>query len=57
MTDPIDPNNSGLQRNDELSGYRIQDIISLKEMDGTFYQLIHSATGARHGGGPPGGDH
>ncbi len=48
MTTPIDPNNEGLQVNGEYSGYRIEDIIRLKEIDGFLYKLIHLGTGARH---------
>ncbi len=48
MSDPKDPNNSGLAVNDEIHGYRIQKILYLKEIDATMYLLNHLATGARH---------
>jgi presequence protease len=43
-----DSNNPGLQVGQEISGYRIRRISSLKEIGAVFYLLEHAATGARH---------
>jgi presequence protease len=48
MNNPMDPNNSGLQINQEIKGYRIQSIHALEQIEGFLYQLIHTGTGARH---------
>ncbi len=48
MTAQIDPNNKGLKVNDHILGYRIQNIVELKEINGFLYRLVHLATGARH---------
>lgn len=44
----MDPNNKGLQVDQEISGYRIQSMHPLKHIDGVLYQLLHMGTGARH---------
>ncbi len=48
MTLPSDPNNPGLKAGDTLSGYRIERITRLPELDALVYRLAHPATGARH---------
>ena len=48
MTDNHDPNNSGLNIQDEIFGYRIENIIPLKEINAHCYRLTHMGTGARH---------
>ncbi len=48
MTLPSDPNNPGLKIGDTLSGYRIDRITHLPELDAVCYRLAHIATGARH---------
>jgi presequence protease len=48
MTDHKDPNNTGLNIQDEIFGYRIENIIPLKEINAHCYRLTHMDTGARH---------
>ena len=48
MTKLKDPNNPGLHIQDEISGYRVENIIPLKEINAHCYRLAHLATGARH---------
>ena len=48
MTDHNDPNNTGLNIQDEIFGYRIENIIALNEINAHCYRLTHMATGARH---------
>jgi presequence protease len=48
MTGQKDPYNADLQIQDEIFGYRIENIIPLKEINGHCYRLTHMATGARH---------
>ena len=48
MTEHKDPNNADLHIQDEIFGYRIENIIPLKEINAHCYRLIHMATGARH---------
>jgi Zn-dependent M16 (insulinase) family peptidase len=48
MTEQKDPNNADLHVQDEIFGYRIENIIPLKEINAHCYRLTHLATGARH---------
>jgi presequence protease len=48
MTDRKDPNNPDLNIHDEISGYRIDNITPLNEINAFFYRLTHKTTGARH---------
>jgi presequence protease len=48
MTDLKDPNNTDLKIQDEVSGYRIENITPLNEINAYCYRLTHRATGARH---------
>ncbi|MFP4194233.1 MAG: insulinase family protein [Desulfobacterales bacterium] len=43
-----DPANPGLKSGDRISGYRIEKILKLPEMDAVFYELTHLPTGAAH---------
>lgn len=45
---PNDPNNSGFNEGDRISGYRIKRIAPLQQENFFFYELIHEFTGARH---------
>ena len=48
MDRPVDINNPDLNENDSICGYRIKRIAELREISSFFYELIHTATGARH---------
>ena len=48
MNTITDTNNPGLKTGDRIDQYRINRIVSLKEISSVFYELEHLATGARH---------
>ena len=48
MTAIIDPRNKGLAVDTERFGYRIEEILALKEINALLYKLVHLDTGARH---------
>jgi Zn-dependent M16 (insulinase) family peptidase len=48
MSTYVDSHNSGLSLGDSIYGYRIHRIVELEEIHSIFYELEHSATGARH---------
>jgi Zn-dependent M16 (insulinase) family peptidase len=48
MGEAVDQNNKGLETGERISGYVIRRIVELKETHSFFYELEHSATGARH---------
>ncbi|MCF8096132.1 MAG: insulinase family protein, partial [Desulfobacteraceae bacterium] len=48
MQEIDDPRNPGLKAGDMISGYRIEKIQELPEINGFFYELIHPSTGASH---------
>ena len=43
-----DCNNEGIYAGDVISGYIVRRVVPLKEIKSFFYELEHSATGARH---------
>ncbi len=48
MSNDMDSNNKGLDVNQKISGYQIQSIHALPQIEGFLYQLIHGGTGAHH---------
>jgi Zn-dependent M16 (insulinase) family peptidase len=44
----MDPQNPNLKTGDHLSGYEIVNIVELPEIRAFYYELAHSASGARH---------
>jgi hypothetical protein len=48
MGKAVDQNNKGLKAGAHISGYVVRRTIVLKETHSFFYELEHSATGARH---------
>ncbi len=48
MNSSLDTNNTGINEGDNISGYLVKRVVSLKEIKSFFYELEHAATGARH---------
>jgi Zn-dependent M16 (insulinase) family peptidase len=48
MNKQNDRNNEGVCAEDVISGYIVRRVVPLKEIKSFFYELEHSATGARH---------
>lgn len=48
MTIPNDPNNNDIALNQNIHGYRVENIIPLDEINAVLYRLVHEETGARH---------
>jgi len=48
MTELADPYNPSLKEGDQLHGYRVENIVPLKEIHAVCYRLTHLATRARH---------
>ena len=48
MGKAVDPNNKGLKAGARILGYIVRATVELKETHSFFYELEHTATGARH---------
>ena len=48
MNTIVDPRNEGLNPDSSIYGYQIHRIVELAEISAIYYELEHSATGARH---------
>ncbi|MFP4649549.1 MAG: insulinase family protein [Desulfobacterales bacterium] len=48
MQETDDPRNPGIETGGRISGYRVEKITELPEINGFFYQLKHLPTGASH---------
>ncbi len=48
MSTIVDPRNDGLSQDSSIHGYQIHRMVELAEISAIYYELEHSATGARH---------